>query len=476
MNAATSFANLGWQLADTGVVRVAIDVPGQRHNVLTPDLHRELGELARRLADEDVRGAVIHSARDSFMAGGDLRRIVRYYDQGRSPAQAYAESRTFTESLRALETCGKPVAVAINGTALGGGLELALACHHRVVADDGRIRLGLPEVTLGLIPGGGGTQRLPRLVGIRQAAELILEGRQLTPAEALELGIVDQVVPGPELLAAAERWVLEQGEAQQAWDRRGFRIPGGAGLSDVNIGRLFAGLTARVSAEHRRNYPAPIAALRALFNGTCVGSMDAALAIETREFAQLTRDPVARNIIRTRFIHAGRARKAEREGARPLTERHGELIAAMRQAYLDEGQRLAAEGVPAALIENVAFGAGMPAGPLALAGEGAGGVRAGDPGIGAEAVRQRLLCAQVLPAARPWAEGGLDPAEADLASVEGWEFPLYTGGVMSFVDTLGVAQFVGLCERLAEAHGEVFRPGAALRRRAQRGERVYPLS
>src|SRR5690606_14977145 len=124
--------------------------------------------------------------------------------------------------------CGKPVAVAINGTALGGGLELALACHYRVVADNPEILIGLPEVSLGLIPGGGGTQRLPRLIGLKQATDLIVWSKRLSPLDALKLGIVNEIAPQEELLQRAEQWVVNGGSAEQAWDKKGFRIPGGA--------------------------------------------------------------------------------------------------------------------------------------------------------------------------------------------------------------------------------------------------------
>ncbi len=227
--------------------------------------------------------------------------------------------------------------MAINGPALGGGLELALACHHRVVLDDPTVQLGLPEVTLGLLPGGGGTQRLPRLIGLESAADLILSGRRVDAQEALNLGIVDQLVAADELLGAAEQWVLASKQAQQPWDRRGFRIPGGSGLNDMRIGGLFQRLTARVSADYQHNYPAPIAALRCLFNGTTVRSMDEALRIETREFSALTRDPVARNMIRTLFIHRGKASREEilsTEGARQLKAR-------CEEAYAREGLAMA---------------------------------------------------------------------------------------------------------------------------------------
>ena len=180
MTNALSFDCLEYRLAESGVAFISIDVPDRPVNVLTPELHAAIGEVAMHLAgDEAARGAVIHSGKSSFMAGGDLNRIVRYYDMDRSPAEAYQQSRTYTESLRKLETCGKPVAVAVNGPALGGGLELMLACHYRILLDDPKVRLGLPEVTLGLLPGGGGTQRLPRLIGLEAAAGLILSKRRI---------------------------------------------------------------------------------------------------------------------------------------------------------------------------------------------------------------------------------------------------------------------------------------------------------
>jgi 3-hydroxyacyl-CoA dehydrogenase/enoyl-CoA hydratase/3-hydroxybutyryl-CoA epimerase len=468
------FETLSYRLADNGVAWIAVDVPGQRHNVLTPELHRELGGVARHLgSDEGARGAVIHSAKPTFMAGGDLKRIVRYYDMQRSPSEAYQQSRAYTESLRVLETCGKPVAVAVNGTALGGGLELALAGHHRVVVDDEEILLGLPEVTLGLIPGGGGTQRLPRLIGIKAAADLILTGRKLTPAEALALGVIDRVVGADALLETAEEWVLEADDAQQPWDRKGFRVPGGSRLSDLRIGGLFSVLTARIGAEYRHNYPAPIAALRCLFNGTTVESMDAALAIETREFSALTRDPVARNIIRTLFIHKATVARADKASGEAFLDRRRGFIDRCRQAYVAEGRRMATEGTTPAMIENVAFAAGMQEGPLTMAGDKIDGGDVSDVKLSPQLVRDRLMCAQVLCAANQWADGEIDAVEADLASIEGWGFPTYTGGVMSFIDTMGLGAFIDCCDRLADDHGESFRPGEKLRRSVDAGDRIY---
>jgi 3-hydroxyacyl-CoA dehydrogenase/enoyl-CoA hydratase/3-hydroxybutyryl-CoA epimerase len=463
---------LSYRRAENGVVFITIDVKDRPVNVLTPELHRAIGQVAAMLAqDEQAIGAVIHSGKPSFMAGGDLNRIVRYYDMQRTPEQAYTESRTYTESLRQLETCGKPVAVAINGTALGGGLELALACHYRVVADDEHLFLGLPEVSLGLLPGGGGTQRLPRIVGIRQAADLIISGKRIGPKDALKIGLVNEVVPTAELIARAEHWVLQRPDCRQPWDQPGFRMPGGATLNDMNIGRLFQQLTASVSAEYRHNYPAPVAALRCLFNGTTVLSMDAALKIETREFSALTRDPVARNMIRTLFINKGKLSRAEilsGVGAEALQKK-------CLEAYIGQGRLMQAQGVKPAVIENSAYAAGMPQGPLALSGETA--AENAQPGEHTEDVAmlgERFLCAQALAAAECWEQGAIDPVQADLVSVLGWGFPSYTGGVMSYIDTQGLGAFIALCDTLRARYGAQLTPSAWLREQQTAGDRIYP--
>ncbi len=463
----SGYTTLRYRRGDNGIAYITIDVQERPVNVLTPEMHRELGEVAAKLAaDEAAIGAVLHSGKSSFMAGGDLNRIVSYYAMNRTAEEAYTQSRTFTESLRKLETCGKPVAAAINGNALGGGLELALACHYRVVLDDPQVLLGLPEVKLGLLPGGGGTQRLPRLIGLKEASSLILSGRHVAPGTALELGFIDQLATADDLLGEAERWVLEKGFTEQPWDRRGFRIPGGAKLNDMNIGRLFQVSTAKISARYRHNYPAPIAALRCLFNGTTVNSIDAGLKIETREYSALTRDPVARNIVRTAFINK-RQRKFCVEKSDPAFVQH------CKQAYMDEGARMLTEGLQPAVVENAALAAGMAEGPLAMAGT-PGAQEADGNQIDVEALKQRFLSIQALAAAEFWQDDRIDSIDADLTSTLACGYPGYTGGVMSYVDTMGMNQFVALCDDLADAFGERFRPTEFLRDKARQDDRIYP--
>ncbi len=272
-----------------------------------------------------------------------------------------------------------------------------------------------------------------------------------------------------DLLQTAEKWVLEAENAQQPWDQKGFKVPGGSGLNNMNIGRLFQILTAQVSADYRHNYPAPIAALRCLFNGTTVSSMDAALKIETREFSALTRDPVARNMIRTGFLNRGKTTREEvmsEQGAQQLKQR-------CEQAYIQQGLQMVAEGISPIIIENVAHAAGMAEGPLAMAEEMPDENSSHQNAADVEIVKQRLMCAQALAAAVSW-EAGADPVRADLASTLGWGFPGYTGGVMSYIDTMGLNAFIALCDELNAQTGAGFSPSDWLRERAREDDRVYP--
>jgi len=276
----------------------------------------------------------------------------------------------------------------------------------------------------------------------------------MSPARAFELGIVDELAAPDELLGTAERWVIEHGRSNQPWDRRGFRIPGGSKLNDMNVGRLFQIQTAKVGAKYRHNYPAPIAALRALFNGTTVNSIDPGLRIETREFSALTRDPVARNIIRTLFINKRerKFRKADADSA---------LLELCEQAYADEAQRMLDQGVTGAVVRNAAWAAGMKDHPTGL--ETAESESLPEQGsFDFAQLKQRLLAIQSLAAAELWAIEGLDPVIADLSTVLGGGFPSYTGGVMSHISTMGLPEFIALCDKFADefgGHRTVCEPG-----------------
>ena len=326
---------IDYKVDTDGVAIVTIDVKDKPMNVMTPDFLADIAAVADRLAGDDTaKGAVITSGKNSFMAGADLKGIVDGFDRDRDVAEVYGWCRTLQQALRKLETCGKPVAAAINGTALGGGLEVCLACHYRVVGDNPRTLLGQPEVTIGLIPGAGATQRLPRMIGIEPALRLMTEGKHLRPAEALEAGVVDQLVPQGQEVEAARAWVLERGVAQQPWDRKGYKVPGGAGLMHPAAIQTFVVGSALMQKMTNHNYPAPLAIMSVVYEGTVL-PIDKALDLESKYFTKMLMSPVARNMIRTLFLNKGAADKLARrpqEPARRAVQKLGILGAGMMGA------------------------------------------------------------------------------------------------------------------------------------------------
>ncbi|HEX5764958.1 MAG TPA: 3-hydroxyacyl-CoA dehydrogenase NAD-binding domain-containing protein [Woeseiaceae bacterium] len=300
-----------------GIVVLTIDVKDRSMNVMTPGFLADLAGAVDTIATDDgIKGAVITSGKESFMAGADLVGLVESFEQRTNAREVYAECRGLQQTLRRLETCGKPVAAAINGTALGGGLEICLACHYRVAAERPGAVLGLPEVQVGLMPGGGGTQRLSRLIGIEPALRLITEGRHVAPAEALTLGIVNAVAPVGQELDAAREWVRNGGVSEQPWDVKGFRFPGGAGLMHPAAVQTQMVGTALLQKQTNHNYPAPIAIMSAVYEGSVL-PMDKALDVETKYFVSLLMSPVSRNMMRTLFINKGAAEKLVRRPKGP---------------------------------------------------------------------------------------------------------------------------------------------------------------
>lgn len=291
-----------------GICTLVMDLPGEKMNTLGPALTDPLeAALRKAVADDAVKGIVLTSGKDSFVAGGDLKLIGGGTDvSGMSMAEIAHLFAYLSRLLRWLETSGKPVACAINGLALGGGLEIALACHYRVVADNPRIMLGLPESMVGLMPGGGGTQRLPRVIGLAKSLPIMMQGKNASPAEALEMGLVHAVVPQADLVETAKKWLREVGDPVQPWDRKGFRVPGGAGTLDANFRNTIMISNTMTRGNSYGNFPAPEKILRALYEGLQL-PMDKALGIEAQAIAHLMVDPVAGNLIRTMFINKSKA-------------------------------------------------------------------------------------------------------------------------------------------------------------------------
>ncbi|OYO26305.1 3-hydroxyacyl-CoA dehydrogenase NAD-binding domain-containing protein [Janthinobacterium sp. PC23-8] len=299
---------LKFSIAEDGIASIVIDLPNRSMNVLTPQLIDELITVVEQVAtDTTVLGAVVTSGKvGSFVAGADITHLLDIFEKGISAVDASRIGDKLSGLMRRMETCGKPFAAAINGLALGGGLELALACHYRVLADHPKAVVGLPEVGLGLLPGGGGTQRLPRMIGIEKAAGLLLTGKQIGPQEALKLGIVNALASESDTVETAAAWLRGRPSAAQPWDVKGFRIPGGVGPLASHAPRTFTAGTSLLAQQTQRNYPAPLAIASALFEGTQV-PLGTGLRIEANYFGQLLAGPVARNLMRTMFVNKGEA-------------------------------------------------------------------------------------------------------------------------------------------------------------------------
>jgi 3-hydroxyacyl-CoA dehydrogenase/enoyl-CoA hydratase/3-hydroxybutyryl-CoA epimerase len=294
-----------------GIAVLTIAMAGLPLNVWNAGSIRGFAEsLDEVLAQPGLSGIVLRSGRSTFLAGADLHALMPLDDVARNMALV----RALGAALRRLETCGVPVVAAIDGSALGGGYELCLACHRRLARADDAIRVGLPEVRLGLLPGAGGTQRLPRLLGIRAALPLLLEGKTLKPTAALSAGLVDELAETDDaLLRRAKEWILGGGEATQPWDRKGARIPGG-GVQSPEGYQTFGAAAALVREKTQGRYPAPLAILRCVYEGLQV-PFERGLALEAQQFARCLASPVAARTIRTMFfglheIHKGSARPA----------------------------------------------------------------------------------------------------------------------------------------------------------------------
>jgi 3-hydroxyacyl-CoA dehydrogenase / enoyl-CoA hydratase / 3-hydroxybutyryl-CoA epimerase len=332
-------------LDESGILTITINLADRPMNVLTPELLVDLGECVEQVAaDPAIKGAILTSAKSSFIAGADILDMVDAYTKGITVQAAYDDSQRVSRLYRRLETCGKPVVAAINGLALGGGFELCLACHHRVMALGERVAIGLPEVKIGLLPGGGGTQRVPRLIGITEGLRMLLDGRQIKADEALRLGLVHVAVEPAQLLTRAREWLAAGGDAVQPWDKKAFVLPGGAGN--------FTAATAAVARDTQRNLPAAPAILSCVYEGTLL-PIDTGLRVESRHFAQLLAGSIARNLMRTLFVNKGRADKLARRpgGVEPKPVRTvGVLGAGMMGAGITHAAAIA--GLEVVLLDT----------------------------------------------------------------------------------------------------------------------------
>ena len=327
-----------YEVAD-GIVTLTMDDPNQSANTMNETyrnaMEAAVDRLVKDIADnpDSIKGVIVASAKKTFFAGGDLKLMIQA-----TPADAerlFVEVESIKATLRKLETCGKPVVAAINGAALGGGLEIALATHHRIAAD-ARYEIGLPEVSLGLLPGGGGVTRTVRMFGIQDALmKVLVQGPRMQPAKALKTGLIDEIVPADELLSAAKAWIEANADnadaASQPWDRQGYKIPGGTPKTPS-----FAAFLPSFPPNLRKQvkgapYKSPESIMCAAVEGSQV-DFDTASRIESRYLVELIVGQQFKNMTQAFFFDLGAINAG---GSRP-------------------------EGVPVRKVEKLAIlGAGM---------------------------------------------------------------------------------------------------------------------
>lgn len=329
-------------IGDDAIATLNLERPGDGPNRVDDAFLAALADAVDELAGRSgLRGVVVTSAQPDFLVGADIDAIYALHE----PADALALARRFTALLRRLETLGTPVVAAVDGRALGGGLELALACHHRIATDRPATRLGLPEMRLGLMPGGGGTQRLPRLIGVRPALELMLDGTELDARSAHGRGIVDALAAdGDELAGRARAWIEARPEPRQPWDREGFAWPGG-GPDGREMRRTWSLAPALLRRRRVVALSTGVDLLSAVFEGSQV-DLDTGCWIESRYFAHCVTGRPAKNALRVLWYQLAAVRRGE---ARPAghDERRFETLGVLGAGLMGAG------------IANVAARAGL---------------------------------------------------------------------------------------------------------------------
>lgn len=412
--------------ARDGLIHLVFDMPDRSMNVFSNAAIREIGDFATWLKTSDVRGVVVRSGKTSaFCAGADLGELGVAYDMIMAAPEherfdiAFAHFFPLSLGFRALETSGKPVAAVISGLALGGGCELALATHYRVMADTPKAALGLPESLVGLLPGAGGTQRLPRLIGVDAALPILLDGARLSGNAALAAGLVDALVPPGEEVATAEAWLLSDDvSAVQPWDRT--EAGGVANLDAVSHARS-AVLEATLGHQ-----PAPLAILDCIVYGLPL-PFDHAIREEMRIFSNLIQRREPRNMIQTLFSGKLDHDRALRAGSLspPLASAVETLSAAVKEATVNAPEGLSAAGF--------AHTGPRPPAVRGVASSGFWLDEIDDP----RCVAARLALRPVVEHARRLATT-LDADErrlADYAVVSRTGFPAYLGGPFAFAET-----------------------------------------
>jgi enoyl-CoA hydratase/carnithine racemase len=385
--------------------------------------------------DHSYDGFILTSSHTDFMAGADLN----YLGNITSVEDSLRMTERLHRSFRLIEKSKRPVVAAINGTALGGGLELALACHHIIVLNKPEIKLGFPEVTLGLLPGAGGTQRLSRKTGFETAIPLLIEGKIISPEKACELKIIEELAFDiTELMNKAEVFIRKNSSVCNPWDSPSFRLAGSSVQSPRGY-QFFPSIIAKLMERTWMNYPAPQNIIKCVYEGLQL-PFDKALEVEQKYFAELVVSKTAKNMMRLFLL------------SRSNNNFNKDFVARIKNVFQAECSEALKEGVSPVLIENAARAAGMTISP-----ELSQEYYCKRKEISLEEMKLRLLSRQVLEAFRCLDEGmKINADTGDLSSVKEAGFPQFTGGIFSYVEFRGHSRFIEDCKGLEQKYGERF--------------------
>ena len=484
-----------------GIATITFDEQGSPVNTMCLQWQADLAQVADQVKQDaaHLKGLILASTKSTFFAGADLKGVMR--STSKDGPRVFAEIEGVKKCFRTIETCGFPVVSCLNGSALGGGLEVALVGHYRIATLNPKAIFGFPEITLGLIPGAGGITKMTRILGLMAAQPYLLECKLFNAEEAHRLGLVHELVASDDLLRpqALAYIASAQGKpeaSQHVWDRKDYKMPGGTPANPKIAGMLTVA-PALLKLKTRGLYPAPEAALAAMVEGALV-DFDTAMRIESRYLATMMNTDVARNMINTTFFNmnsykADLAKLQAELGRKPdhawvlnkgmpaagldyaalfnagAADGKQAYIQRAMTAYMHQADALLSEGVSAALIENLAVQAGMHIGPLKMKAL-CGGVSQEQNSQTVEsnisklqgaqlhqAIQDRLLFSQAIEAAKCLQEGVLSAVhEANIGAVFVLGFPACTGGTLQMAYAMGVDAFAKRCQELASQFGPAF--------------------
>ncbi|TIS49662.1 3-hydroxyacyl-CoA dehydrogenase NAD-binding domain-containing protein [Mesorhizobium sp.] len=356
-----NYTNFTLDVDADGIALVTWDMPGRSMNVFTEEAMRELNAIVDHVAgDAAIKGVVITSGKDSFSGGADITMLQKMLatfavekekDLEKATQALFDNAGTMTGLFRKIETCGKPWVSAINGTCMGGAFEMSLACHGRVAADSDKVKMALPEVKIGIFPGAGGTQRVPRLTDQQQALQMLTSGQNLTPQKAKSMGLIHEIAEPKKLVESAKAMIRNGLKPIAPWDEKGFKLPGGPIYSAAGA-NLWPPAIAILRRETYGNYPAAAAILKCVYEGLLV-PFDTALRIEQRYFTEIMQTKEAAAMIRSLFMSLQELNKGARRPA-GVPDTRFKKIGVLGAGFMGAGIAYvtAKAGIPVVLLDR----------------------------------------------------------------------------------------------------------------------------